>query len=150
MKRLGLVLLLAAGIGCASAPVPASPASPVVEGTWVHAPPPEALPASASTPARVTVRRLATGLRVVIVEHRRRPVVATRLIFSRGAAADSDEDGGLTYTAVAMVGDFYEKKATGEEIVEEKSFRHLISDAGGAYSFEVGLDYSSVGIRGFA
>src|SRR5688572_17867822 len=97
------LLVLAA---CATPPPPApapTPAPVVVEAppapAWTRsAPPPPAPPSSVSAPP-VRELTLPGGLRVVVVEHRRRPLVSVRLFFKDGAAADPAASAGATAIA---------------------------------------------------
>lgn len=112
--------------------------------------PPPPLPAS-GTPAPASREQvLPNGLRVVVVEHRRRPVVLVRLLLPRGSLTDPPESGGATWLAVHLVSDFHEKGDDGEELVEEKSFRRQVAELGGSTVVEVGPDASLIGITGYA
>ena len=112
--------------------------------------PPSALPALPHVTPPVSERTLANGLRVVVVEQHRRPVVALRLIFPRGSTGDPEGEEGLSYLAVALASDYYEKGPEGEELSEEKSFRRRCGDSGGTCSFEVHSDHSTITIAGYA
>jgi zinc protease len=93
---------------------------------------------------------LPNGLRVVAVEHHRRPVVVIRLVLPRGALSDPPGNAGATHLAVSLASDLHETTPWGEKIVGEKPFRWQVLEAGGVASFEVGQDFSAIGISGWA
>jgi predicted Zn-dependent peptidase len=126
-------------------PAPAAPAQP-----WAPTPPPGPLAQAPARAPAVTQLELANGLRVVVVEQHRRPIVSVRLAFPRGSLSEEREDAGLTFLAVALLTDYYEKNSEGRRIAFEKSFRRRVSLAGGAAFFDVGPDSSLLGIDGFA
>jgi zinc protease len=125
---------------------PALPAGPA----WTRTPPPPALSALPRPAPVVKEGFLATGLRVVVVEHHRRPIVITRLILPRGALLDPPQSGGASWLALAIASDYYERSPTGDDLVDEKPFRWKVVEQGGSPSFEVESDFSVVGISGYA
>lgn len=159
MTARAAALALAAHLACGTAAPRAAQAppagmaaevAPAPQGAWRWTPPPPPLrrPSAAAPVAREVT--LPNGLRVVAVEHRRRPVVVIRLVLPRGALADPPGDAGATYLAVALASDFHERSPWGDRLVEEKSFRGQVAEEGGAATFEVEHDYSVVGISGYA
>jgi zinc protease len=130
----------------------AGPDAPPTEAPapWARTPPPAPLPPSPASPPRVKEGFLPTGLRVVVVEHHRRPIVVTRLILPRGALLDPPRSAGASWLAVALVSDYYERSPSGEELVEEKPFRWKVVEQGGSPLFDVESDFSLVGISGYA
>ena len=147
----------AALVSCRSVPVsePSAAAAtlapaPAPAPTWVHTPPPAPLAAQPLPPPRVSKATLPNGLRLVVVEHHRRPVTVVSLFLPRGALTDPPSDAGLTEMAVTLAGDYYERNAAGLPIDEEKSFRRQVVDLGGAATFDVESDYSLVRISGYS
>lgn len=142
-----LTLLLA----CRSVPAPAprSAAAAPARPAEAARPPPAAAPARGPSP---TTREavLPSGLRIVVVEHHRRPLVAFRLLLPGGAVADAPESGGSTFLAVALATDFHEKLQDGEELVDEKPLRRLFVDRGGAVDFGVASDRAWLEGSGYA
>lgn len=134
---------------CATAPAPA----PVVEKAppapaWSRgAPPPPAPRAAFSTPP-VRELTLPGGLRIVVVEHHRRPLVSVRLFFKDGAAADSEASAGATAIAVALLGDTFDDRD--KQLYDEKSARRQVAEAGARFHFDVTADQSWIGIDGYA
>ncbi len=140
------LLVLAA---CATPP---APAPVVVEAApapaWTRsAPPPPAPQASVSAPP-VRELTLPGGLRVVVVEHHRRPLVSVRLFFKDGAAADPAVSAGATAIAVALLGDTFDDKE--KPVYEEKSARRQVAEAGARFHFDVTADHAWIGIDGYA
>jgi zinc protease len=127
-----------------------APSAPAAAGTWRQTPPPP--PIILAAPPAPTVSRvtLSTGLRVVVVEQHRRPVVVVTLVLPRGALMDPPSDSGMTYMAVSLATDFYEQSATGDRIFEEKSLRRQAAEMGGAVGSMVQSDFSMIRISGYA
>lgn len=154
MRPSGSTLLLGVALlSCASAPLaPVQPAAqaalvPVAAAPWKHTPPPSPL---AATPVPAVSRlTLPNGLRVVVVEHHRRPLVMVSLLLPRGALSDPPESAGLTYLAVNLASDYYEHSPDGEPLLEEKSFRRQVAELGGAASVAVDSDFSMIRISGY-
>ncbi len=144
------LLVLAA---CATSPAPTPASAPVVveappAPAWTRsAPPPPAPRASFSAPP-VRELTLPGGLRVVVVEHHRRPLVSVRLFFKDGAAADPAASAGATAIAVALLGDTFDDK--GNQVYDEKSARRQVAEAGARLLFDVTADHAWVGIDGYA
>jgi zinc protease len=88
------------------------------------------------------------GLRVVVVEHRRRPLVSVRLFFKDGAAADPAASAGATAIAVALLGDTFDDNA--KQVYDEKSARRQVAEAGARLLFDVTADQAWIGIDGYA
>lgn len=144
---LSTVLVLAA---CATSPASApellveAPPAPA----WTrNAPPPPAPRAPLSAPP-VRELTLPGGLRVVVVEHHRRPLVSVRLFFKDGAAADPAASAGATAIAVALLGDTFSDKD--KQVYDEKSARRQVAEAGARLQFDVTADHSWIGIDGYA
>lgn len=161
MSPRALPSLLAAAwlASCAVAPVPSTPASSqaVVGGAPMAAPrafersaPPGPMTRPAWRAPAASVRVLASGLRVVVVEQHQRPIVLVRLVLPGGAAQDPPQEAGRTWLAVHLASDYYEKSATGADLFEEKSFRRQVAELGGSSAFTVTADASILGISGFA
>jgi zinc protease len=93
---------------------------------------------------------LPNGLRIVVVEHHRRPVVLVRLVLPRGALADPRSSLGATHLGVQIASDFHERSERGEDLVGERSFRRQVTELGGSTGFWVDPDHSVVGISGYA
>lgn len=154
------LLACSAFISCRSGPAPtpdeapkpgAAPAAQTAPPpTWKHVPPPPALAATRSAMPLTRTLVLPTGLRVVVVEHHRRPVVVVSLILPRGALMDPPNQSGLTQMAVSLASDYHEVSPTGEVLSEEKSFRREIAGLGGSARFGVESDYTVLRISGYA
>ncbi|MGC4117716.1 MAG: pitrilysin family protein [Myxococcales bacterium] len=146
---------------CATAPLPAPEtdgAGPVSAHsptrspapTWTRSPVPDALASVTAQPAKVTDANLSNGLRVVIVEQHQRPLVSIRLVLPQGTTFDEEEKAGRTYLSLMLASDFREKSADGRDLSDEKSFRTLVAEAGGAASFSAEHDACQAGISGYA
>ena len=124
MKAQQLILLgLMAGCGSNPKAAPRVNAPPPMPTGWTRTPPPKsAAPLPAPAAAKVTERVLGNGLRVVVVEHHRRPIVAVRTIFNQGAAQDDKDAIGSTFFAVSLLGGYYEVDEDGYRKVEADSF----------------------------
>ena len=159
MMRRPSLLLLTLLFGCAAAPAP-RPSTPAVrEAThpapepWAPRPPPGPLAELPSPPlARVVEAHLENGLRVVVAEHHRRPVVSVRLAFAQGSAADPPGAVGATYFAVALLGDLHEDldDEASSQRLEERSLRARVNERGAQLVHHVGADTASLGIDGYA
>ena len=157
MKRLS-PLLCAALFSCrtvAPAEVPAIPAavvppSPPPPPPWVRTPPPAPLARRAAPAPVVTRRTLENGLRLVVVEDHRRPVVTVNFVFPHGALSDPAEDAGITFMAVHLASDFYESMGVNDTSGDEFSFRRRVINLGGAARFQVEPDNSLIQIEGYA
>jgi len=152
------VIAAALAVSCASAPAPTPPApvtavapapAPAV-APWTRTPPPPPLAKVFPATPAVTRATLDTGLQVVIVEHHRRPVVTVNLVLAHGALADPPESAGMTFMAVHLASDFYETMGVNDMPGDERSFRRRVSELGGAATFDVESDYSSIQIAGYA
>lgn len=147
---------IALAVGCASAPAPqpapqvAAAPPPVEAPPWTRTPPPAPLARVAIAQPVVTRATLDTGLRVLIVEHHRRPIVTVNLVLSHGTLCDPPESAGLTYMAVNLASDFYETMGVNDMPADERSFRQRVAVLGGAASFDAEQDFSAVQIAGYA
>lgn len=124
--------------------------APSAAPPWQRTPPPAALPAQPRAVDRASVHALRNGLKVVVIEHKKRPVVAIRVLFPSGAAMEPERAAGASYLAIALLGDSYEIGENGKPIIDEKSFRYQVSKLGGRFTFGVTHDYSTLGIDGYA
>jgi predicted Zn-dependent peptidase len=93
---------------------------------------------------------LPTGLRVVVVEHHRRPLVGVALVLPTGTLADPRDGSGATYLAVQLASDYYEREVDGTSIPDEKSFRRRVIEMGGDVTFEAAADASVISFSGLA
>lgn len=147
--------LCTALFACAAVPpAPVQPASAAVpaavaQGTWQHTSPPPPLAATRALTPAVSRITLPNGLRIVLVEHHRRPVVTISLLLPRGALADPPESAGLTYLAVQLASDYYEFSPSGEELFGEKSFRRQVAEMGGWAGVTVDSDSSIIRVSGY-
>lgn len=156
MKRSQHVIVVAVALvgGCAGGPRtpgPSAPDSPAAAREWVRTPPPP--PESIAAPSRPPLVRewtLRNGLRVVVVEQHRQPIVSVRLIFNAGAVQDPSRDIGATYFAVSLLGAYYEVNARGDRVIEADSFARRVFNKGGEFRSSVTADASFVGIDGYA
>src|SRR3954468_13121588 len=143
-------------VSCASAPppAPAPPVTTVVERPapppWTRTPAPGPLAKTASAAPPVTRVTLDTGLKIVVVEHHRRPIVTVSLVLAHGALSDPEGSAGLTWLAVNLASDFYETMGVNDMPADERSFRMRVSEMGGAASFGVESEFSDVRIAGYA
>lgn len=158
MKRLrfsglGCALLASCASGPAlapEAPVAAAHPGPAAASSFVRTPPPPALARISGTAPLVTRATLPEGVRVVVVEHHRRPVVTVSLVLPHGTLSDPPDNAGLTYMAVKLASDFYEPLGVNDDAGDEHSFRRRVQELGGNANFEVAPDYSLVEIAGYA
>lgn len=165
--RLTYLLVLFTLLACAPAPSPfvfqpaAEPAPlrsdksahPRANKTWApysRTPMPPPLPTTSVVQPKTSETTLPNGLRVVVVEHHRRPVVITRLVFPHGSASDPEGGGGATYFAVSLLGGIYEENENGQSILEEKSLGRQIIELGGSYGGDITTDQSYISIDGYA
>lgn len=119
---------------------------------WERLPMPGALPSDAGvgpSPAKISDVSLENGLRVVVIEQHRRPVVSIRLRFGAGSASEPAGAIGSTYLAVAQLGDYYEEKG-GDELLGEESFRWMVYELGARFDYDVDADASGIGVDGYA
>jgi predicted Zn-dependent peptidase len=150
------LLACAALLSCRTAPpveppapaaaVPAPPPPPA----WVRTPPPPALASHAAAAPAVSQRTLENGLRIVVVEHHRRPVVTVNFVFPHGALSDPADNAGLTFMSVHLASDFYESMGVNDNPGDERSFRRRVLELGGTANFDVEPDNSLVQIAGYA
>ncbi|MFT3916344.1 MAG: insulinase family protein [Anaeromyxobacteraceae bacterium] len=164
------VLVLAATAACAAAPPvvatkqawstpsraepPAARPGPArlpppAEGPLRTTPPPALARTSAQEP-RVTEAMLPEGLRVVVVEHHRRPIASVRLVLARGARSDPPGEAGATWLAANLATDFREEDARGEREYGEKSLRRRLVDMGAAGGAVVTADGAILAVDGYA
>jgi zinc protease len=140
-----LALVLA---GAAPDPVAAASTAPVA---WVRTPPPAPLARAAGrVPAATADVRLASGLRVVVVESHARALVHLRLLFPRGSVSDPPRLAGVTWLAVHLAADYHERPERGENLAWEKSFRRQVGELGGYVTTSVQPDFSSLGVSGYS
>lgn len=158
-----LALVTLASLGCQAAPAPrpaaagapgaAAAPGPAAEWppqAWSRTPPPAPLPARPPRwPAHVEAT-LPNGLRIVVVEHHRRPVVAVHLVLPRGALSDPPAGGGLGLLSVRLAGDVHEESQEGETLHGEKSFRRQVVERGGAPVLELLSERTHLAISGYA
>lgn len=122
-----------------------------VERAWTRTAPPHPLAnAPEAKPPRTTSIRLENGLRVVVVEQHRRPIVMVRLMFGSGAASDPKDAPGATFFAISLLGYGYEEDGDGNPIYDDDPFMRKVWDVGGRYSASVADDYATIGIDGYA
>jgi zinc protease len=152
-----IAAILVAGLAAAGVPAATDPAaahSAAIAApppkAWTTAPPPLArVPSRVATPAPVEVR-LANGVRVVVLERHRRPLVQVRLLLPRGAVTDPPRDPGITWLAVHLASDFRERNDHGERLAGEKSLRREVGELGGAFGVAVEPDFSALAVSGYA
>ncbi|MHB8877064.1 MAG: M16 family metallopeptidase [Myxococcaceae bacterium] len=139
---------------CATAPVsgPATPSPRPAASAWKRAAVPESLPAAPWKEPETRERVLPSGLRVVVLERHRRPLVSIRLVFPSGSATETVAEGGLTFISFALLGERFDRRTeAGElEVFDEKSARRQVAEAGGQLTFRVSADTSSIGIDGYS
>lgn len=150
-----IVSTLLALAACATAPVPESAPESAPEvvaappaAAWTRSAPPPPAPSAPLSAPPVRELTLPGGLRVVVVEHHRRPLVSIRLFFKDGAAADPAASAGATAIAVALLGDTFNDKD--KQVYDEKSARRQVAEAGARLQFDVTADHSWIGINGYA
>lgn len=88
---------------------------------------------------------LPNGLRVIVVEHHRRPIVTVRLLFGEGFASDDRGARGATYFATGLLGEFDE-----DNLDDPESYRSQLRKIGATYEFRVGPDDASIEIDGYS
>lgn len=147
-----LAVLLSAGSTRAQAapppaPTPASLAAPAPGEPRPSLPPPAA-PRSRALP-RAFEATLPSGLRVVVIEHHRRPVLGMYLVLPTGSVDDPAGAAGATHLALQLASDYHERSPSGEELFDEKSLRRQVADLGGAALFSTGPDVSLIGFQGY-
>jgi predicted Zn-dependent peptidase len=131
----------ALALALAAAAVPAAETAP--DG------PPPPLPSRPTPAPPARELRLANGLRVVVVEHHRRPLVVATLVLPRGTLSDPAGAPGATWLAVHLAGDFREVNDTGDTLHEEKSFRRQVVELGGSARLLAAPDLSMVEVSGY-
>lgn len=146
MRTLAFTPLFVAGCAAQVATGPAL----IDRSTWVRSPMPASSELRVRSGAATRELRLPNGLRVVVVEHHRRPIVVASLLFPRGAAHEPAKTAGSTFLAIALLGDFRETDEDGKRLVDEHSLRRQVAEAGGTYRSMVSSDYSGLEIRGFS
>lgn len=134
----------------AAAPMASSPAQPPPPAPWVRTPLPRPLARHESAAPAVTRRVMENGLRIVVVEHHRRPVVTVNFVFPHGALSDPPDNAGITFMAVHLASDFYESMGVNDNPGDERSFRRRVLDLGGTARFQVESDGSLIQIAGYA
>lgn len=137
--------------GCAT--VPRTAEGPSDAGpAWTRTPPPPPLPSVAFVEAPTHEATLPNGLRVVVIERHERPIVATRLLLRASAAAESDEQAGITWLSLAALEDRVERRNGDDELLvsDERSARWQLAELGGRMSFDVTHDGSWLGIEGYS
>jgi zinc protease len=135
----------------APAPTVAAPSRPAGPVTYVSPPPPGRLAEVPLQSIRSAERVLPNGLKVVVVEHARRPLVRVRLVLPHGGSVDEELlESGQTALAMRLLGDGYELDQNGKELFHEKSLARQVGEAGGALSFNTTHDLSWMGIDGYA
>jgi zinc protease len=117
---------------------------------FVRTPPPPPLARHAPAAPAVTRRTLENGLRIVVVEDHRRPVVTVNFVFPHGALSDPPINLGITFLAVHLASDFYESMGVNDNPKDERSFRRRVLDLGGTARFQVHSDDSLIQIAGYA
>ena len=143
-------LLLLVAAGCGGAPVRETVQSSPPPKGWVRTAPPTGRTEKVSAPpTKVADTVLPNGLRVVIVEHHRRPIVSIRTVFGQGAAQDRKAVGS-TYFAVSLLPGLYEVDEDGQPVVEADSFARKVFYLGGAVTLDVAADHSLIGIDGYS
>lgn len=112
--------------------------------------PPPPLPPVSTPAAAVREAVLPNGLRVVVVEHHRRPVVVVHLAFPQGALGDLPGSTGASWLALQLATDFHELTDDGRRDVEERSLRRRFVDLGATLGAEVDADGSALAVTGYA
>lgn len=153
-RRLAAAALavLASGAQAAATPDRGAAALPPPPPAWSPSTPPPPLatpPPRAGTVAPLD-ELLANGLRVVVVEEHRRPVVTIRLVLPAGAVTDPPRVAGATWLAVHLVSDFHERSERGETLAGEKSLRRQFGELGAAMWVDVEPDCAILGVSGYA
>ncbi len=139
--------------GAESAPAAVAPSAaaqpPVAAAPRSSAPlPPPAVPAALAVP-RAIEAVLPSGLRLVVVEQHRRPLLDVVLVLPTGSLADPLGASGSTNLALQLLSDYRERSPTGEELVDEKSFRRQAAELGGAVQFAIDPDASVIAFSGY-
>ena len=130
--------------------------SPTSISRWRRTPPPsprtdaDHRPRAKAAEPTVTEVQLRNGLRVVIVEQHRRPIVSLRFVFGQGAAQDPPGTIGATYFAVSLLSDYYEVDRDGRPLAEADSFARQVFYLGGQVVQNVRADQAIFGIDGYA
>ncbi len=118
---------------------------------WTRTPPPS-VPISTPESARprVTVGMLRNGLRIVIVEQHRQPIVSIRAVFDQGSAHDPEGAWGASFFAISLLGGLYEIDESGNRRIEADSFARKVFLAGGELKLSVSADQAFFGIDGYS
>jgi len=139
-------------LGCATAPAPApvlTTAAPVVV-PFTRQPVPAALaPLVIESPTTASYD-LPNGMKLMVIERKRKPLVSVRLLFASGSAADPNHADGATFVAFGLLGESYEVDASGKPLVAEKSLRRQLMELGATWRSGVTHDFGQVGIDGYA
>ncbi|MCC7382923.1 MAG: insulinase family protein [Deltaproteobacteria bacterium] len=90
------------------------------------------------------------GLRLVVVQERRRPLVSIRLVLPSGAGTDPPDATGATYFGITLLGDLYEESEPDRPIVGEKSLRRQMVEMGASWASGVDADGTVLGIDGYS
>lgn len=147
-------VLCASLLSCSTLPPPVPAAPPPAPAAPQPPPerkaPPGPLPRFSAAAPKVTRHTLENGLRLVVVEHHRRPLVTVSFVFPHGALNDPADTAGLNYMAVHLASDFYESMGVNDRQEHEESFRMRVSQLGGAARFEAGADDSLIQLQGYA
>ena len=136
-------------------PAPSTPdpkVTEVVQSAWQRTPPPPL-----SRTRRATVDRpqvsdsvLPNGLRVVVVENHRQPIVSVRLVFGQGSTSDPSESIGSTFFAISLLAGYYEVNKDDLPIIEADSFAREVFYTGGKVELAVNADHAYFGIDGYS
>jgi predicted Zn-dependent peptidase len=143
----------AGALGCQAAPPIVPPSPPAAAGpAWITTPPPAPLAGPPAPAPRPPARELLlpNGLRIVVVEHHRRPVVAIQLLLPRGGLSDPPNGAGLGYLSVKLAGDLREKSPEGEELHWEKTFFRQVVELGGLSEFALSSEVALLEVSGYA
>ncbi|MGA9523294.1 MAG: insulinase family protein [Myxococcaceae bacterium] len=141
-------LLVLAACATPQTRAPVTPTPPAPAPVWSRSAPPQPAPRAALAPPPTRELTLPSGLRIVVVEHHRRPLVSIRLFFRDGAAAEREARAGVTAIAVALLGDTFDDED--KSFSEEESARRQVAEAGASFRADVTADHSWIGIDGHA
>lgn len=147
-RAAGLAAL--AALACQAAPPRPDAGAPSAPAPWRPTRPPPPLAAAPAPWPAAREGLLPSGLRVVVVEHHRRPVVAVHLVLPRGALSDPPDGAGLGRLSVALAGDLHERSPEGEELHWEKTFRRQVVELGAIPALQLGSEVTRLAISGYA